>query len=415
MRERLGQLPMFPGYEAKGVDYLTLGVAARALGRVTLNRSYKLIRRPGEKVNHAAYQARSQQIQDTGGLSRETLFREVTCRMKAPAASIAPMIGRLYGSVEDDDPEELAMRCIEALKRHIAHCWVPEKTHIVMHSSGYDSRLLSRLIFDISQERGGQWLGATAFVCFQPEIERAEAVFEHVWRKAEGPWPAVAWTPVDPLHDPVDYYAPALDFRVVGGLSETERFWGGALLSQLTLQASGWLEDDVQGVSGLFADETGKWNRKAWGDLGWLIGCHLLDAPGIFPSAPHVEWICPYIGQGWLSLLTTYRIPERVDAFKRRMLRILDPELEALPNWRFEAKAMRDRNGGHLDQQKLSLSTQADMDDAYRISWYASEAGPASLDYASDPVFRYWDDKNTHYMKAAICERLIGEGVEVSV
>ena len=95
------------------------------------------------------------------------------------------------------------------------------------------------------------------------------------------------------------------------------------------------------------------------------------------------------------------------------MLRMLDPELDALPNFRFEVKAIRERNGGHIDQQELSAETATRMENDYRGSWYAQNIGPATLGYLHDRVFRYYDDKNCHYIKAAICEHLIGQGVEV--
>ncbi len=95
------------------------------------------------------------------------------------------------------------------------------------------------------------------------------------------------------------------------------------------------------------------------------------------------------------------------------MLRRLDPELDALPNFRFEVGAMRERNGGHIDQQAISMGTARRMESDYKASWYAQTIGPATLGYLHDRVFRYYDDTNRHYIKAAICEHLIGQGVEV--
>ena len=235
----------------------------------------------------------------------------------------------------------------------------------------------------------------------------------------------------------VDYYAECLDFRTVGSeLSEAERFWGAPLKIQRNL--SGYLDTSqkLQGACALFGDELTKWNRLGWGNVAWFLSCFAFDNPGVLPGRPDCEFILPFASEAWVRLQTTYRMPNfaeypehirklvhgvsAIDAFKLSMLHQIDPALPLFPNWRFEAKEVREKNRGpsdpgrgHIDQQKISQKTAEKMEDDYRKSWYAKALGPATLDYQRDRTFVYWSDHNSHYMKAAIYQNLIDLGVTV--
>lgn len=53
---------------------------------------------------------------------------------------------------------------IDAICHAIDSVWVPDKTHVVFHSSGLDSRILSGCIRKLYRERGRSWLGDVLFL-----------------------------------------------------------------------------------------------------------------------------------------------------------------------------------------------------------------------------------------------------------
>lgn len=57
--------------------------------------------------------------------------------------------------------------------------WQPEKFHLVLHSSGFDSRMVSEVIRRAWRERGDSWLGDVLFVCNGFEGEQFRKIMEY--------------------------------------------------------------------------------------------------------------------------------------------------------------------------------------------------------------------------------------------
>ncbi len=409
----LQQLAIMPRYRANGNEYSSLSEAATALGSITVNTKHSLVRRPGVGVHShnnldKVYRARSLQLQ-AGTYTRSTL----ACEIEGVPPPVSSAIQALYPvkcGGEAIDADDLADRALAAFADHVGEFWRPDVKHAVLFSSGYDSRLVGGVLKKLADKKGMDWLGDVKFCCFQPEIDYAKTIFDYLG------FPENMWHPIDPGAPSTDYYADCLDFATVGAqLSESERFSGGPLLAQLRL--GDYLDGDVQGLSAVFSDETGKWNRLRWGDVGWFVGCYLFDNPGIFPGRPNAEFLFPFASLGWLKLVTKYRIPCDLDDFKLTMNRRLDPnlaDLDALPNYRFQIGPIRKQLGGHIHQQVLSKQTVDHMEADYAASWYAQSVGPRVLDF-SDQMFRYFAERNGHYIKAAIYQHLIDAGVTVNL
>lgn len=68
---------------------------------------------------------------------------------------------------------------IKAIEKYIESSWHPDKFHLVYHSSGIDSRIMSGLIKKIYQRNGHEWLGKVLFVCFGPEGFQFERIMEY--------------------------------------------------------------------------------------------------------------------------------------------------------------------------------------------------------------------------------------------
>lgn len=73
----------------------------------------------------------------------------------------------------------LFSRVKDVLKRTIIEHWRTDYSHVILHSSGYDSRVLSWLIREIYLDRGDEWLGNTVFVCSKWESGPFIEIMKH--------------------------------------------------------------------------------------------------------------------------------------------------------------------------------------------------------------------------------------------
>jgi len=110
-----------------------------------------------------------------------TLFNEVEI---VPYYKVIPQ--EWIKTLEKIDPRQVSKDVfldglIEALKTHIEKTWSKKKHHLIQHSAGWDSRVLSSLIHQIYEERGDNWLGKISFVCWGEECKILDKIL-----KAEG-------------------------------------------------------------------------------------------------------------------------------------------------------------------------------------------------------------------------------------
>ncbi|MFN4199629.1 MAG: hypothetical protein ACK4FS_11450, partial [Flavobacterium sp.] len=96
---------------------------------------------------------------------------------------------------------------IESLHRAIEKTWDPTKFHIILHSSGYDSRIISKVIANLRDKNGRKWLGKVLFICWEPEGESFEKIM-----KAEG-WEPNEYHICNRNAQPDEYYSEVLAFE----------------------------------------------------------------------------------------------------------------------------------------------------------------------------------------------------------
>jgi len=78
---------------------------------------------------------------------------------------------KLQKNTQKVRPDVFARKFIELMKRSIYESWDPKKFHVILHSGGWDSRILSMIITKMYQTQGTKWLGNIIFVCKEPESE----------------------------------------------------------------------------------------------------------------------------------------------------------------------------------------------------------------------------------------------------
>lgn len=109
-----------------------------------------------------------------------TLFREIGIVPFSETVSIEDRaLYDLQAATVEERPEWFYDRFLVALERVIEQEWSPDKCHLVLHSSGYDSRLISGTIRNIYKRRGDDWLGKVLFTCYGPECDTFLDIMEY--------------------------------------------------------------------------------------------------------------------------------------------------------------------------------------------------------------------------------------------
>jgi len=103
--------------------------------------------------------------------------------------------------------DKLIALLIELFEQVIEREWEPNKFHLVLHSSGFDSRIVSELIRRIWRRNGDSWLGNVLFVCNKFEGAQFKKIMQHQ------DWDESQYMVVGENVPIENYHAPSLDFK----------------------------------------------------------------------------------------------------------------------------------------------------------------------------------------------------------
>ena len=105
-----------------------------------------------------------------------TPFNEV---MRVPHYEAQPELmeaSKTPKAVNPISEKEFYVGIWKTLKEYISENWSQTKHHVIQHSSGFDSRIMSSIIREIYRERGDDWLGEVALVCWGYERALAKKI-----------------------------------------------------------------------------------------------------------------------------------------------------------------------------------------------------------------------------------------------
>jgi hypothetical protein len=408
LTERYEQLPMWPvyGVEDLGSDYPTLLEAAKALGRVTLDRAYKPFR-------YSGYWKQEEPM-----MVRWTVFREIEALPPgARGCGKVPDTLRTGPGTETAPVGKIASRALSALASAIVA--IEDDRHYVMpHSAGYDSRLLSLLLKTCGYEAE-----QFTFVAWEPEEAYARQVVYAVWGSL-----VVAKTPAGFVPGDEDYFAPILtDFVALGSVLGDHGRWMGGFH---WLAATHNVPEGFGMLSAIFADETMGYNRARMPSWGHFLAGRMMENPSPVATTTR-DWIMPFVSVPWLEVLSTYdlstipceRNREEVrlyewyspsDTLKREMIRQLDESLLEIPNPRFAlAKRTRPPHNEILPHTKLSRETRVRMRENVEGSYLQRCMPTLCQGNVPENVMDCYDPWLQQYQLAAIVEACVDAGVEV--
>ena len=292
-----------------------------------------------------------------------------------------------------------------AITGAINHQWEPGKFHLVYHSSGWDSRIISAAIRRLYEAQGPDWLGAVLFVCIGNETDG----FVDIMR-AEG-WDEWAYHTIPDVMPIMDRM---LDVNYAG------RAFNGVSVQALDYN---WLLTEYLQEQGLIPAEDSQIQLFS-GRNETLMGATMPAGNGLRASwaeqydsvlsvsrykAGQVVW--PFLDYTVinLGLASTYRLdwstPEREDSdgvhFRRDIGRILCPAFAEIPR-------------GTLHIPDLAPERVEQMAVEYSRTWYGMMVWPDARQDTTGRLFLrhpWWGA----FTAAALCEALIREGYELNV
>jgi hypothetical protein len=289
-----------------------------------------------------------------------------------------------------NSPPELFKQLTDTLLQVIDEQWWPEGMHVVLHSSGYDSRLIS---WALTKLRGQRDLGQLLFLCTREE----GSVFRQVMKYER--WEPNQYLILDEALEPSRYFASELTdfsgFWTQWGTPVSLPFntlWHAIMRAQ----KQGLLPLKIQTWSGFWGNELlsiASSTDELLAATSWLYACQMASAP-----IKGTDVVLP---------LTDLRLLLKVRAsslklwqrFRFEWLKYLDPVLAAFENLNYI------RNS----PPQFASDLRAGAQKAYNNSWYGQHVTPIQIPLNSRPKTDWG-----HFTAASLIQDLIDQGYEVS-
>lgn len=296
--------------------------------------------------------------------------------------------------------DRVSIKFLDRFIESVKNTWDSSKFHLIPHSMGYDSTILSKIIKMLYDD--GSIDGDIFFVCFKPE----DSVFLKIMEN-EG-WDKSQYGVYNEKVSGRDYCREALQFSTAWQMYEDCWLWPVWYYqhAKLELQTNGKIPSDDRMIQAHCAggvDELINFNnRKHAFSL-------LLSALYYTPLTAYWHGILPVFDDDILGdVFFKYKFQTFGNEYKRRvkgrMLQMLDSNstLYQLPN------SLR---GFQVEYRRIPADLVQQMVRDYNNSWFGQKVAPDASKKATD-VF-IGDRWFACYSSAVIIEHLINEGIEV--
>ena len=343
-----------------------------------------------------------------------TLFREV--RRVSWRDRIQPELQELMDAPaggKTESEEALASRLLNALAYVVYNTWDPDKYHVIMHSSGYDSRLLSLIIKKLLGRFGEAWLGKMHFVGQEWETPGFLKAMHHE------EWPESSYTAYQVDKDPHEYWEAAISLDAWRGMNSPrgipfcplytgiadlmrQKHFGDVRSSDMQMYSMLCAPSD-HGASSV--DEHGNKANDVVGFFDWWF---TTQAAHTWP--PIRDLILPYTSLAFNHAVLSSEV-RWGRSLPRKVLTATDPVLGSFPNM---FNPLKDFNRCRREPHRfLSKRLMERAIDIYENTWYGQHVAPvATLTPTTEMYYHKWWSRWT---SAIICERLILRGRELRV
>jgi len=331
-----------------------------------------------------------------------TLFKEIKIQ---PYQLVVPVPENHKYTGDKMGYREFIGYLLDNIRQVVRSTWDDSKFHIIDHSSGYDSRILSHIIRQLYNKKIIN--GDILFICFQPEGDGFKKIMQY-----EG-WPEKNYMVYNEDAVPDEYYAPCFGFEnkwlSYNGLSQ----WPGDILFWVIkdLQAQGKLpmkDESIQSYGMGYFDELNnhKLRYKKRSSVHRFLETYYFNR---FPQSMSnfkgdrimpmldMEIVKLMLGPDW-GWVTKAKI-------KESLIKKLDPGLYQFKNT-YPGSA---KNPYHMISERILDKVKAD----YASSWYGENIRPDMIGQATRVLgyAPWW----ACYSAASVVEHLRESGVEIRI
>lgn len=295
-------------------------------------------------------------------------------------------------------PRFYAERLLKHTELAVQRAWDPKKFHVISHSSGYDTRLISIAVKNLYHDLGDEWLGDLVFVEGDGEAPQTRQIIDKLgW----GDWPFYVYNAEVDVHE---YHARSIDFEKVW-----ERFNGiSGFPLNVWYDPYEWFQerglipsdDKIQCFTGYGSNEIAKAFNN-FGGFKWYTNWVYHHPLSIFKLKG--EWVHPYYHIPlWRNLAHYRKWRYRNCGIAKYAIKYVSPE-----TWGMGGMGIVDREPTvRLLSQRLINQAINDYDH----SWYGREVHPGIrpatmlMDYSP-----WWGE----WCLASLCEHLLSAGYSI--
>lgn len=326
------------------------------------------------------------------GYNHDTVFKEVTFNKYAHSPETEAFLNIDYIQTEISGIEEL----YNVLKGVIEKHWDPTKNHIIGHSSGYDSRIISQIIKELGEKHGDDWLGEVLYIETLGEGEGFKRIMKEQGLRGfvynEG-------VPPERYHD-YSFNFKTFYQKFNGVVSFPVNQWYDAYRD---LEERGGLSSsNVQCFTGYGANETQEIAHKKKGFPDYFRWHHYLQIQRF--NLWGDNWVHPFWDFEVIGALAGF--PE-AKKWKTRIGQVMAdtmvPHLKHIP--RQTLKSLGDNRTRYADS-KLLQRVATD----YMNSWYGKKVSVAMNSNFTN-YYNWW----MHYCIASVCEHLLENGYKIKI
>lgn len=281
-------------------------------------------------------------------------------------------------------------------EKAIEDVWIPDRFHIILHSGGYDSRLISWTIRQLYQKNGADWLGDILFMELEGEPNTLDILIAEGWDKHQ----FVTYRDDLPI-DSAAHHSRACEFenawrRLNGGVWQSGR--------NITYEPIEWLQESgripadtnkLQGWIGILANDIAHALIGGPG-LRWVFEKLLYHVYTLFPTKG--DWIFPYLSLDLIRVLYEYgrgQEESQEENWRRHALELFAPDV---------ARFLNPQRGVYPAELRLSDCEQMAID--FRCSWYGRTVAADVIPHRTVVFNRWWG----LWGLASLCEELLRRG-----
>lgn len=383
-------LPQIPyamaHYKAGQEVFKSIQEAAKSIGEVSINKTYISRNWTGWPKRNVLEGSLDQNSVET--YSQATMFNEIS-------AVLPELHPRLYTMLESPSCPKpggsLAGRVYKDICNYLVEYWDDSKVHVMPHSSGYDSRVISGIIKKLGLK------GEIYYICIEPEVDEFLKIADYMdWSKK---------SIVSVQDRPRDYFADVLDFDYIGAhWSEVSR----CIVSEMLIYAT--IENivknlrlklsDIQFVTATRFDET---FLRNW-SVGNLLRNYFsgsLDIKNEFGAI-----IVPFTSLDVMDTMMNFVMSKKGKGrLKVQLMELIDPGLLKLGR----------HSGRPGEFFRVSGAVTENITHKVKVSWWAKTFKRMPVPTKKHYIISGCCNSMCEYVKAAICEHLVKSEVKISV